>query len=463
MIRTGLASFRRRQVVALSQQNGIQRSLSTNAPKNELDNHGNDDETTQFTMGLKGLPERFLREMDDSNFDPSTHQRNDLRFDAQTGKPIPPASSSSSRNVQPGNDDVDLKYTVKSRMWEANAQVIEWGDGVVSRYPRDWMDHILSTLDARTNAQPTLWTNLDEETVRHSSKLSRSFQDVLDKSGSVLQSLFQYGIVLVTNTPTDDGGAGLAAMASALSGGCKKTQNHSLLSTYKQGREEIVLPVGTDGPMRTLYGTIWSTTSSSDNDAAVTHGSDSVPLHTDMAYYRDPPGLQFFTMKQPSVRGGESVFCDGFAAAMILQQEHPETFETLATVDRTYRRVDKETGWHLEARGPIIETNGCSGQIVGIRHNDLDRMPDLPPPGVEQIHEYYQKLAQAHRVWNDTLARDDIRLVMKLQEGDTVILANQVSGNLCFFLPRGLVIEIFLTQPLCSFFFFFFFFFLLLL
>ena len=181
-----------------------------------------------------------------------------------------------------------------------------------------------------------------------------------------------------------------------------------------------------------LYGTVWSTTSTGQADgssvADSAYGSDGLPLHTDMTYCRDPPGLQIFTMKSPAEKGGESVFADGFAIASQLRDDYPEAFHTLANTIRRYRCIDNETGWQLEASGPIIQFR--DGQIVGIRHNDLDRLPDLPPVACfvpDEMDEFYESLETAHSLWDDLIAQDKFRLVMKLQPGDTMVVANQVS------------------------------------
>ena len=191
-----------------------------------------------------------------------------------------------------------------------------------------------------------------------------------------------------------------------------------------------MLPRGTDGPQRTLYGTVWSTTSSGQEDGASVadsaYGHGSLPLHTDMTYLRDPPGLQIFTMLQPATRGGESLFGDGFTAAERLRSEDREAFDTLASVMRTFRSIDLETGWHLEASAPVIALN--KNQVIGIRHNDLDRLPDLPPAHLSsrQQEDFYKRLRAAHDVWDRILSTDDVRLEMSLKKGDTVVVANQV-------------------------------------
>jgi Taurine catabolism dioxygenase TauD, TfdA family len=154
-----------------------------------------------------------------------------------------------------------------------------------------------------------------------------------------------------------------------------------------------------------------------------------LPLHTDMTYHRDPPGLQIFTMAQPAISGGESVFGDGFAVAERLRCTNPEAFDVLSTTVRRYRCIDCATGWHLEASGPVI--SDVNGEVVMIRHNDLDRLPDLPPADCGDADGFYAKLQAAHLAWDQILAEDDMRLVVRLQPGDTIVVANQVSLLLC--------------------------------
>jgi alpha-ketoglutarate-dependent taurine dioxygenase len=267
--------------------------------------------------------------------------------------------------------------------------------------------------------------------------------------------------LLVTNTPILDGGAGVAALASALGGGSIKNST-SLLTHYHDRSErrrhnEILLPRGTDGPLRTLYGTVWSTTSAGQvpgtSIADSAYGHEALPLHTDMTYHRDPPGLQIFTMIQPSSDsgsgGGASIFGDGFAVADRLRRTHPEAFDMLANTVRRYRCVDYATGWHLEASGPVItvvdhNTNNRGrgnnvGEIVMIRHNDLDRLPDLPPPrsstSSHDSDDFYTKLQEAHRAWDEILADDDVRLVIRLQPRDAIVVANQVrNAPICIYI-----------------------------
>lgn len=397
---------------------------------------------------IMSLPLTYLRAMDRSNYDPATLQRSDVPVDAASGKKVLPNDSPYLRSTE-----CRVKHITKS----SDGYRIFWNDGLESVFPLEWMDrerfrwrgdaptlsHSAEGLSTRT-----LWTGLTEGTFRDT--LSMDFDELVTDEGmkQALRYLYEYGILLLSNTPVDDNGVAVAAMASALGGGAFKNPT-TLLHHFRNERNEggvIMLPRGTDGPLRTLYGTVWSTTSTGphgqDDGTSVAdsaYGQDGLPLHTDMTYMRDPPGLQIFTMVQPApaVPGrerGTSTYCDGFAAAERLRETNPRAFEVMRSVIRTYRSIDAVTGWHLEADGPVLSVR--SGHVAAVRHNDLDRLPDLPPPDLTatQALEYYDRLRDSHLAWDEILNDDEFRLEVNLRRGDTVVVANQVRvkqrGNL---------------------------------
>jgi len=369
---------------------------------------------------LKKIPRQYLRESMEGNYDPLTRQRNDVLYHLNDGK------------LKDSGDTLD-RYKIVSSGLDGTDYVINWADGISSKFSLDWIAKTYSNWKRPGNGQEP-WHGLTESFVRKSEDLAIDFEDAIRDEGMAksIVSLYKYGILLVTNTPTQDEGHGIAALASALSGAKKKeAPESSLLANYRQGGRDIVLKNGTDGPLRTLYGKVWFTSSSvqaegtSVADSAYT--SEALPLHTDMTYFLSPPGLQIFTMIEPAGRGGESIYADGINAAEILRSEDPHSFHVLSTLDRKYWSIDAKTGWHLEAMGPIIKVR--NGAVVQIRHNDLDRQPDLPPFHEEDDDKasqcFYTDLVNAHRKWDAILSRDDNRLVMKLNPGDTVVLANQ--------------------------------------
>jgi hypothetical protein len=399
-------------------------------PNVDGSNHKND-----MSSLILSLPAPYLRNMARFNFDEQTHQRNDVKFNIHNGKPL-------------ATTLLPEKYSIQDCVYDGSEFVITFGDGLFSKYSLEWVQRTLQKWQHPPlfSKGCVLWTHLTESTVRQSSSLSLDFDQILTERGmkAALRALYQYGIVLVRNTPTEDEGAGIAALAAAVSGGSNKDSTEASLwrhyqtntskSTASSGNRATVLTHGTDGPLRTLYGVIWSTSTTGQLEgtsvADSAYGHDALPLHTDMSYHRDPPGLQIFTMRQPAPRGGESVFADGFAVANRLNEMHPTAFDTLSTVVRTYCCIDQDTGWNLQARGSVIALQ--NGVVSGIRHNDLDRLVDLPPPSSsteQEKNRFYAQLTHAHEIWDDLLSRDEFRLVMSLQPGETMVVANQVRSE----------------------------------
>ncbi len=338
---------------------------------------------------ILSLPRRFLR---DWEFDEYTHQRTNVAFNSHDGRPISKVS------------DHCLDILTITPINADNIHV-HWKDGHITKYSISKLRQHLNAINYSNdnNKHSSLeiipWKGWNKNDVIH-----LNYDDVVEDEDSkvdLLKSLYQYGIVCVTSTPCTD-----------------------------QGISQLVHGALGGTIMNTLYGQIWSTTSMSDNtnsEADSSYGCGALPLHTDMTYYQNPPGLQIFTMKTPADKGGASVFADGYA---VVQDLPIEARDILSTTIRHYQSIDDPT-WHLQASGPIIEyfqnDNGYQQRIRCIRHNDLDRLPDLPTSTKDEVEEdFYRKLQQAHDCWDALLAKDEYRLVMPLQSGDTIIVANQV-------------------------------------
>jgi alpha-ketoglutarate-dependent taurine dioxygenase len=389
---------------------------------------------------LASLPAQYLRAMDPA-FTDANGQRTDVQFCEKTGKPLIKQHARAHSMQSCSAPSGDSSYRVV------------WDDGLVSRYAKQWVDKQVERWKGESMTDRIFWTGLTEDDLRSSSNLCTTFDHALTEEGMelTLTALYQYGILLVTDTPCT--GPAIAALASSLSGGAVKNESTLLHHYLQQGESApVMLPTGTDGPLRTLYGTVWSTVTEHQADGASTadsaYGRTSLPLHTDMTYHRDPPGLQIFAMVRPATAGGESCFGDGFAAAERLRRTDPVAFDTLSSVVRRYRCRDTQTGWLLEATGPVIsvdESLSSSGgrrrrRIAAIRHNDLDRLPDLPQTD-QDADEFYARLQQAHTAWDQILADDDMRLILQLRPGETIVVANQrcLHGRHSFRGPRSVM------------------------
>ncbi|KAL9182834.1 hypothetical protein ACHAXT_004113 [Thalassiosira profunda] len=444
-------------------------------------------------LGSPPLPLQFLEASDERNFDPVTHQRNDVPFDPIDGKP-PPTSLADGGDAKvtsweyaPERDEwcltTEAEGGTASSEEQSSHYSSEWINAQVQRWRADandydcaWSPDIATPTEeasplfrhrAPTYAkasQRVLWSNWTADMVRDPNKSPILFEyDNLvgenvgvfyrvAEEGRLLRALYQYGLVLVTGTPTRTD-----ALPPEVTNEATKQSQSATANTNASAESAILHLAQMIGyhPLRTLYGGgVWSTSSHYDvegeeladapaagsaSKADSAYGSTSLPLHTDMTYLSTPPGVQVFLMVQPAtapasgeIPKGQSVFADGFAAAQQLLVEDPEAFRLLVTTPRRYRCVDDEEGWHIEATGTVIETvsGGANewGPVKSIRHNDLDRLPDLPPysaRGNAESDDFYRKLREAHEAWDDILRRDSNRLVIDLRPGECVLVANQ--------------------------------------
>ncbi|KAL7442193.1 hypothetical protein ACHAXH_008950 [Discostella pseudostelligera] len=499
--RSGRGSTTTRQSRTMPTHNNyvglVGRSLSTQ-PRN--DNKAN----TQ-SSSIHPLPTQFLQDCDSKNFDPSTYQRNDVHFDTIDGKPpLPPQKRTTLRNKSAeeiSSTQAEMTHNhpggwikSKAERWRANADDF---DDYSSLNPESATTTLTSIskgkgaqlLTTASSPKRILWSNWTEDMILdpRTSPILFWYDDLIVGANEceerrLLKVLYQYGLVLIRGTPTYTDSLSMHDMREST----KEMRQRAMSSNNAEGDEKsaesailhLASIIGYH-PLHTLYGAgIWSTSSyssfynkndggkgddkSSSSSAASTadssYGTTSLPLHTDMTYISNPPGVQVFLMVQPAesptssnddddnkkektiVPKGQSVYLDGFAAARQLLLENPDAYRALASTPRRYRCIDSDLGWHLEATGPVIETipsGGLDGwvgaPVQAIRHNDLDRLPDLPPyPSTNdttlntaKYDSFYHNLREAHEAWDDILRRDSMRFVIDLQAGDCVLVANQ--------------------------------------
>lgn len=408
--------------------------------------HNNSSQKPSTTL----LPKQYLDAYDPKRFDPVTHQRNDVLFNPIDGTP-PSADSHSATSEQEDTQDISTYNYDESWLgthfdrWRADP----------SDFDVQWPPSTNEELqDSIPTTKRVLWSNWTAELIRDKDKSPILFQyeDIIQDEDKemekrILKAFYQYGLVLITGTPTATDSLPEEVMTEA-------TKNAT--NSHERAEDAILHLASMIGyhPLQTLYGSgVWSTSSyssfynSDDSDggsiADSAYGSTSLPLHTDMTYMSNPPGVQIFLMVQPATAttstsssdldsksitpNGQSTYLDGFAAAEHLRKENPDAFHLLASTQRRYRCVDDAEGWHLEACGPLINAvrkEDGWGPITSIRHNDLDRLPDLPPFSSE-THAFYEELLSAHEAWDNILRRDEMRLVIDLKCGECVLVANQ--------------------------------------
>jgi trimethyllysine dioxygenase len=171
----------------------------------------------------------------------------------------------------------------------------------------------------------------------------------------------------------------------------------------------------------THYGGFWDFTSDlSHGDTAYTNLA--LGAHTDTTYFTDPAGLQLFHLLShtaavkdgSAATGGESLLVDGFFAAKILREVHPEAYQTLSTVristhsagdDDILVRPLKKAGY------PILEHDEGTGQLIRIRYNNDDR--SVLRVKDDQVVPFYDALNK----WHEILTNSDSEYWSQLVPG----------------------------------------------
>ena len=165
------------------------------------------------------------------------------------------------------------------------------------------------------------------------------------------------------------------------------------------------------------------------SDANLNLGSNTghfLPPHTDESYRHDAPGISFFHCLEAAPEGGASILVDGFHAAQILREQHPDSFELLTRVPVFFQRYalpDEDMRSHTRMLVTDID-----GDVVGVRWTDRTLPPqDLPAHYVEPVYRAIRRL------W--TIINDDalqFRYVMR--PGDLHLFDNHrvLHGRLAF-------------------------------
>lgn len=156
----------------------------------------------------------------------------------------------------------------------------------------------------------------------------------------------------------------------------------------------------------THYGAFWDFTSDlSHGDTAYTNLS--LGAHTDTTYFTDPAGLQLFHLLSHTpaskdgspASGGESLLVDGFFAAKILREVHPEAYQTLSTVRfSTHSAGDDDTLIKPLKKGgySILEHDETTGGLVQVRYNNDDR--SVLRIKEDQVLPFYDALSKWHNI-----------------------------------------------------------------
>jgi len=137
--------------------------------------------------------------------------------------------------------------------------------------------------------------------------------------------------------------------------------------------------------------------------------------HTDLPYRRPVPGIQMLHCIRNEADGGDSTLVDGMAAAMALDDEHPDWHAALIDTEVVFRYdIGGDT---VVNRGPILEYDR-QGRYRQIRMNTKLDEP-VVRPGVD-LDAFY-----AGRRWLAEWTNDPAHQVtFRLEPGDLMFMDN---------------------------------------
>jgi gamma-butyrobetaine dioxygenase len=253
----------------------------------------------------------------------------------------------------------------------------------VSRYTRGWLrnhDHAEATTRARRFA-PRLW-----DASVASSLPTVQYADYTHTNDGLrqwIEAIKTYGIVLLRGVPQEPG---------------------RLLEVARR-----------IGPVRASNFGEYYDVVSMPNPNASAYTAMGLELHTDLANWRTPPDVQLLSCVKSSVKGGESVFADGFRVAETLRAEDPAAFELLSRHPIEFRFHDDACD--IRSSSLAIELDH-DGSFKRVRFNNWLRAA-LPVPE-ELVEPMYAALGKMWRMLRDPKHR----LNLRLEPGDLIAYNN---------------------------------------
>ncbi|KAF8072187.1 mitochondrial protein [Lyophyllum atratum] len=171
----------------------------------------------------------------------------------------------------------------------------------------------------------------------------------------------------------------------------------------------------------TQYGRFWDFTSDlAKGDTAYT--TLALGAHTDTTYYTDPCGLQLFhLLSHTDGSGGASLLVDGFYAASILKELHPDAYALLSKVHVPAHAAGEPSALYRPSplSYPVLSHDSVSGELTQVRWNNDDRSV-MDHLDAHLVDEWYNAI----RAWNKCLTSADSEFWVQLQPGTAVVMDN---------------------------------------
>ena len=174
------------------------------------------------------------------------------------------------------------------------------------------------------------------------------------------------------------------------------------------------------GPVwETVFGSPFVVKNRKDDSINHAYTENALPLHTDVPYYTQPPGVFLFHCILNECEGGESFYVDSFACVNEFKKQYPNEFKILCNTEVTFR--DLQQDWHLIATHPIIQLTANGEDILAVYDNHAAR------DGFNWLSDNFKLRSQwykAYSLYRSFVENPSKRFIFKMNPGDLTIFDN---------------------------------------
>lgn len=153
---------------------------------------------------------------------------------------------------------------------------------------------------------------------------------------------------------------------------------------------------------------------------SVSFSTNTLPLHTDIPYYDQPPAFQFLfgvDVSENAAFTGRTLFADGLHVARIFRREYPHFFDLLSTTKVMYRAQYPWVQKDYVHKTSIINID-AEGEITFVNNPTKMFFLDIP---FSQMKAYYQ----AYSAFKHLLSKPRHIYAMAWHRGDMVLYDNR--------------------------------------
>ena len=240
----------------------------------------------------------------------------------------------------------------------AGALKVVWSnDGHVSEYGADWFGDREELTGPRPHPRPRLWDS-GLATRLHGHDHAEIMRDA-EALHAWLVAIRDTGLALLRGAPREPG-------------------------------EVVRIAERIAYPRRTNFGSRFDVVARANPNSNAYTGLE-IHGHTDLVFYRTPPGIFLLHCLANDAAGGDSTFADGFRVAAALRDEDPDAFAVLARVPFEFRFRDGD--YDIRHRCPLIRL-GEDGEAAEIRFNiQCMHAPAAAGEEMAAVYRAYRKFA----------------------------------------------------------------------